>query len=219
MKLKMLLPEGAWETGFMSRTLMVYGSDTRPVDIFSEPTVNVKLKEKLITDLRAIASMWGQLKFEDETIERFREWIKAGEGPKPDHPRLISYCERRRSNVLKLCIVASVAEGNSMVIKPEHFDQALDWLIEAESNLPEIFKVMAAGADSNVIKDTWYYLFTLYQRNKQKPIPEPQLMSFLSERCDVMRIPTIVNTMEKMGLIRKEYGNGTMIVWIPVKPV
>lgn len=219
MKLKMLLPEGAWETGFMSRTVMVYGSDSRPVDIFDEPKVNVKLKLDLEKDLKSIAAMWGQMSFTVEAVAAFREWMKAGEGPKPDHPRLITYCDRRRTNVLKLCMVASAVESSNLIIDVRHFDQALDWLIEAEENLHEVFKSMAAGADSNIIKDTWHYIFMSYQRRGQKPMSEQQLITFLSDRCDAMRIPTIIMTMEKMGLLRKEYAKGsTIFQYVPVKP-
>ena len=75
------------------------------------------------------------------------DWARSGGQPAPDHPKLLSYNTRRLHHLLKLCMVAALACDSELIITVDHFVEALDWLVELETFMPDIFKSMRTGGD------------------------------------------------------------------------
>ena len=107
--LKAFLPEGAWDQGFLSRTLLVYTGERQVRSLFDIPASSNSLRSDLIHDLRVISEAFGQMGFSDEAKSKITDWHLAGGPPIPDHPRLQHYLTRRTAHVLKLSINAAVS--------------------------------------------------------------------------------------------------------------
>lgn len=212
-----VMPVGAWDQGFISRVIMVYSGKTQIRELFGEEVGNKDLQRKLQADLVHIGKLYGKMSFEEDAVTAISEWHKAEGPPVPDHPRLVHYCTRRTAHLLKLCMVASAAESDDLVIRLEHFTQALDWLIEAESYMPDIFKAMSNGGDSNVIKETWHYAYQLHMKEK-KPILENRLILFIQGRTPSHNVMRILEVMERGGLLRKEQISFGLSGFVPVPP-
>ena len=75
-------------------------------------------------------------------------------------------------------MVACASDGSGLVISLEHYQRALNWLIEAEGTMPDIFRSMTSGGDSRAMEEAWYFLYTSYMKEK-KPILETRLVFFL----------------------------------------
>ena len=199
------LPDGAWEQGFMSRVIMVNGVPGALADIFGNNEINELLNNNLMSDLQSIAGINGQFVFTKEAETAFLAWYKNGQRPKPTHPKLINYCGRRAANLLKLCMVASASMSSKRSIGLEHYQTALDWLVEVENEMPEVFKAFHAASVDTILKDIWH---TLYLRYVAKPVPIPEyvLITIIQSHQKVRahEIMSVVNLLVQSKYIKPE---------------
>ena len=90
-----------------------------------------------------------------------------------------------------------------MEVSLDNFQQAMDWLIELEILMPEIFKSMTAGGDSRAMEEVWYHIGMLYAKEK-KPIVESRIIAFLAERIPAQNIGRVMEVMIKTGIFIEE---------------
>lgn len=199
-----LLPEGAWEQGFMSRMLVVYSGELVHTDLFSEFDLDTSSRNDLISDLRDMYHAYGEMTVTDDTKLAINAWSKQGGPPIPDHPKLASYCARRAAHLLKLCMVASMASDSERIITLDHYVEALSWLTQLESFMPDVFKSMKAGGDGRAMEECWHFVYQIYMKDK-KPVPEHRIFHFLSERVPVHNIERILDTMERAQLLERKF--------------
>lgn len=198
-----LLPEGAWEQGFMSRMLIIYSEEQVYTDLFTELEFESQTYNNLVHDLQQINSLWGERTFTDEAKETIRAWAKSGGQPIPDHPKLIGYNARRAAHLLKLCTIASVASTDDPIIDIDHVAEALGWLVEAETFMPDIFKSMKVGADARAIEECYHFAMRVYMKD-QTPVLEHRLVHFLQERVPAQNVGKIIEIMERAKLLEKQ---------------
>lgn len=204
-----LMPEGAWDQGFISRTMLIYSGRGESVDLFSEIPLSNGLYDSLIHDLRQIGSAYGKFRFHEDAVEGFRQWMKQKEEPVPDHPKLTHYNSRRQAHLLKLCMIASASTSNDLIVTAENYVEALGWLLEAERNMPDIFRSMVSGGASKVMDETWHWAFERWKRDGgKKPIPEPLIYEFISQRAPVHEVSRIIEIMVKTGILTSKHVNG-----------
>lgn len=211
------LPMGAWEQGFMTRVIPVYSGENILVDFFQERPFQGGLKANLVKELKEIGSYYGPMKIEADAREALIAWHMAKGPPTPDHPKLLGYNTRRTAQLMKLCMISSAMEGPSRIISLDNYAEALDWLIEVEQFIPDIFRVMASGGDQEVVRETWHFAFTLYAKDK-KPISEQRIISFLMERTASHNVIRLLDLMERTGVFRSEILQGVGKAFIPAAP-
>jgi hypothetical protein len=201
--LRDLLPEGAWDQGFMSRTVMAYSGEADPQDLWTVNGGQDELFKDLTTDLKAISKLYGPMDYEDEALDALRKWHLAGGPPRPDHPRLLTYNGRRTALLIKLCMVMSVASSDSMIITREHYERALALMLETEIHMPEIFKSMRSGGDRSVMDEVWHYIYQYNVKKNNRPMPHQEVFSFVSERTPTHNIFRLVDAMCRNGLLEE----------------
>jgi hypothetical protein len=204
--LNSLLPEGAWEFGFMSRVINIYSGETEYTDIFAELDHDGVGWKALVNDLADIYNIWGEFIIADEVKEAINAWARQGFRPRPDHPKLTHYNTRRLAHLLKLCIIAGAASSSDRVITLEHYAEALDWLVEAESYMPDIFKALKVGGDARAIEECWHFAYQHFMKKKE-PIPEFLLVTFLGERVPAHSVDRILDVMVRAQLLTKKFTN------------
>lgn len=200
------LPEGAWEQGFMSRMICIYSGATAPGDIFKTNTYDKELEKSLTADLKIIGEIYGPVTFDKDAAEALIAWHMTsayGGEPIPDHPKLQYYNTRRTSHLLKLCMIASAARSNELFVSLEDYVEALEWLTTAEAFMPDIFKAMRRGGDSQVMDETWHFAYTEFMR-KQKPVPAGLIIAFLAERTPAHNIERILEVMCSSTILKEE---------------
>lgn len=165
------LPESAWEQGLMSRVMMIYQGATLRPELFSDNARDKSFFKQLLEDLKQISGVYGLISFSPEAKAAILAWYNAGSPPVPDHPRLAGYNNRRTSKLLKLCQVACLETQNERIVTLEHYQKALNWLLEAEEHMPEIFKSLYSGGQEKIIRDLWYFCYK-YVTKFKKPVPE-----------------------------------------------
>jgi len=204
-----LLPEGAWDQGFLSRVIMIYSGDRQLRNLWEENPESDKEKEvlrrHLTHDLKIIGNLYGEAKFTPEARKVINDWHMAGGPPAPEHPKLTNYNVRRTAHLLKLCLVSCVAVTNELVVSLDHVQTAMDWMIEAEHIMPDIFKALSTSSDLDVIKATWHFCYTLYLKKKHEPIPEYMLIQFLQEQVPTHRIEHFVKSLVGSKLLEEVF--------------
>lgn len=207
-----LLPEGAWDQGFLSRTILVYGVDRRLTSLFTASKIDRSLEKALMSDLETISELYGEMSFTPEAADFIDSWYLSGQQPVPSHPKLQHYNTRRTAHILKLCQVACANESNVLEITKEHVQRAMDWLFDAETAIPEIFKAMYSGGDAKVMEEAWHMLFQ-YKARTGKGAPRALLIEFLSRRVPSHNVERLIDLMEKANTIRQEAIKGEGMVF------
>lgn len=197
------IPEIAWDGGFLSRTLLVFSAETLQRDIFGAVPAQEQLYKKLLADLKDVFNHFGELKFTSEAIEAIESWNRAGCPPVPEHPKLLHYNIRRRVQLLKLCMIMSLARGDDLTITIEDYKRAMDALLELEVMLPDIFKAMTSGGDSRVMDECWYFV-SLAWAKENGPIHEGRIIAFLSEHLPAHTVVRVFELMVRVGILIEE---------------
>jgi hypothetical protein len=198
--LNALLPEGAWEFGFMSRVINIYSGESAYTDIFAELDMDNSAYKVLAADLKDIYGIFGEFKVTDEAKIAINRWGSTGGPPRPDHPKLTHYVTRRMAHLLKLCIIASAATDSERIITLDHYAEALDWMVEAETFMPDIFKALKVGGDARAIEECWHFAYQYFMKHKQ-PVPEHMIIMFLQERVPAHSIKPILDAMVRGQLL------------------
>lgn len=196
------LPDSVWELGFMSRVIMIYHGKQEKRSLFAARHTDKDAEAKLKSELNVIAKLHGEYIFTDEAASLLDAWWMADGPPAPDHPRFANYCTRRHAHVIKLMMVSAADRGNDLVLDERDFERALEWLLEAEMLMPEIFKAMAASGDGRVVEDLWHAMFKQYIRNGNKPFPQSVVFNHLRKRLPAYSIEKAVEGMVTSGLLK-----------------
>lgn len=196
-------PPQAWSQGFMARVIMVYSSDMIEPDLFSEETIDLALANELVRDLRTMGKLNGRMEFTDECKKTIVAWQKGGRQPAPDHPRLEHYNTRRMRHAIKLAMIAAIDRGNALVIEVDDFQTALNWMIEAEKQMPQVLLELVGRADGQVINELYFHLQGLWDSplHGRRPMPRSILVDFLRHRVAAWQVDQIIKTAVDAELI------------------
>jgi hypothetical protein len=139
-------PEQAYRMGFFSRTNLVHSRE----EVIAKPYDRVRanreeLLPKLISDLRALASLCGLYKTTSAFESAINEFA-ASNPNKLEHSRFTDYNTRRWLHLHKLSIICSASEGNSLSIDMPHFKRAKDILFRAEQSATSVFDNLVTSA-------------------------------------------------------------------------
>lgn len=217
--LSTLLPEGAWDQGFTSRTIFVFSEkENEQPDLFYEDEADIQfmkeIGEDLLADLKGMMALVGQAQWWPEAKAAIQKWANGGSQPVPEHGRLAHYNSRRLTHLLKLSLIASVARSNDMTVVPQDFDTALAWLLEAESFMPDIFRAMTTTPESRSMEDARYYIRQLWKK-MNGPVPEHYLIDFLKHRTAPQNIAKMIEIMTKAKMIQHQYDKSGNSLYTP----
>ena len=195
------LPENAWAEGFSSRLLLVFSQERLKIDPWALSSRDEILESQLRSDLIEVHNLWGQLSFEPEVAETFKNWYMQDCPPVPDHPKLEHYLPRRHIHFLKLCVIFSCARSNELIVRIEDYQQAMDLFLETEATMPDVFKSMKHGSDSNVIDETYNFVWQYYVKSSNKLMPEALIIRFIAERAPSYAVTKILDVMVSSNML------------------
>jgi hypothetical protein len=214
--LNAFMPEGAWDQGFISRTILIFSEAQPTISLFDAPANSSTLEADLKHDLLTMAELFGQIRWEPAAAEAIQAWVNAGQEPMPDHRRLLHYNSRRIAHLIKLSMIISLSHRNELVITVQDFDEALSMLMEAEHYMSGIFKAMSTGGDQ-AIEDTYQWLVHNF-KSTGKPMMELEIIQFMKDRMPVHAITKAFEIMERGQMIKLAKGGAvkSMNEWVPV---
>jgi hypothetical protein len=211
-----LMPPGAWDQGFISRVIMVFSGERIMKPLFGGRAKNPELFKVLSEDLKAIVEVYGRVTWEPKAIIAMENWARSGGPPVPDHPRLQHYTSRRNAHLLKLSMIASLSRSSDLSVSLDDFQTALNWLIEVEFYMPDIFKSMITGGDSASMDEVYHFVHVTYMK-EGKPLPEHRIVRFISERVPAHSVMRVFETMYKSNMLEVQtHDSQGRNLWKPV---
>ncbi len=141
----------------------------------------------------------GEFKVTEDYRTAVNHWRSLGEPPVPNHPKLIHYATRRRVHLYKLSMVAAVDRNDTLLLTRDDFNRAMGWLLEAEVNMPDIFKAGGGGADAKAMDEIYHFVLV---SDRGSGVPEHKVTNFARERVPIHSILRVIDVMERSGMIR-----------------
>lgn len=206
--LNSFLPEGAWDQGFTSRTILVYHGKTNKRIIFGDTgQVDEQLYRDLLFDLAKLKEISGPFVWDAEAVTAITAWHNEGEKPVPGHAKLRHYNARRVAHLIKLSMVSSLSRASNLRVTGENYVEAFQWLREVEDLMPEIFQTMGTSSDARAIDDL---IWVVKQKfiTTGRPVSEHILVNFLKDRVPSYAIGKIIEVMLKSRLIEAKLIGG-----------
>lgn len=195
-----LMPEGAWGQGFTSRIIFVFSDERAVGDDFASTTRG--LSKELEHDLKIINSVHGEFAVTEDYRNLVNLWRQAGELPAPAHPKLIHYNTRRRVHLYKLSMVAAIDRSNTLLLTRDDFNRAMNWLVNAEQFMSDIFQAGAAGGDSQAMDEIKHFVMT---EDRGKGISEHRIVNYARERVPAHSVMRVLEIMERAGMLHAAF--------------
>lgn len=191
------LPEAAWGQGFTSRTIMVFSDERLIGDDFA--LTSNSLSPDLIHDLKVISTTVGQFKVTEEYQKLALAWQEAGMQPAPTHPLLVYYNSRRKVNLYKLSMISAIDRSDVLLLTRDDFNRAMNWLVQAEIGMEEIFKGSVEDSDHKAMEELYHFVQI---SDKGKGVGETQLVNKARQLVRASYVMQVLDLMEKSGMIK-----------------
>jgi hypothetical protein len=205
------LPPIAWDQGFTSRTILVFSGDKVVVNPFAANRTSTDLAKDVAHDLKLVHGLFGEFSWKQDAMDAVWNWHSAGNPPRPMHIRLQKYNSRRLIHVLKLAMVSSVDRSNDMTVTLADYQRGLDWLLEAENVMTQIFRSGGVSGDAMAIQEARYYLVEKYKKTG-RPVSVQILAAFLSEKIPAAYVMRTIEMMEFAGHFKSSYDRGVKML-------
>jgi hypothetical protein len=221
-------PDSLWATGIGRRLIMIYSAESPVMSVFEEPGELKALRATLVSQFGTLSELYGLASWSDEAKELVRSFDmdaqlrltgQAGGGkeqwPIPKHTRLSSYNRSRTMFLIKLSIIRAVSARKELRITESDTQMALQWLLEAEGLMPDIFREMRGRNDYEIMEECHRFVMLSFTKNKRKPVPEGLIVGFLGQRLPSEKVERVLGVMERSNMIVRVAGTNA---WEP-KPI
>jgi hypothetical protein len=199
-----LMPEGAWDQGFISRTILVFSAENTIRPLFEAQTDDRGgLWRDLLHDLKILASdhVYGPVSWALPAANALKEWHLTGGNPRPSHLKFLHYTTRRTAHLSKICLnLAASRDDFRYCVELEDYQRGLGMLMEAEQYMADIFKSGGAGGDSQAIDQVWHMCYERLMK-QQKLTPERMIVATLSRLVPAHSVMRVLEMMLRGGII------------------
>lgn len=195
-------PQEAWGMGFSARILMIWSGQKIKVPLFSKGKEK-PLNPALLGELKQMLPLFGEFTWTEEARKAIMAADAVDFPPIPAHSRLQHYNTRRVMSVIKLSMIAAVSRTRKLVVELQDFQRALNWLLEIEALMPDIFRAMVGKSDQEVLLELHRYAWRLFVENKQTPIHESRLFSFLTSRVPSDKVKQLLDIAERSRMLSR----------------
>lgn len=199
------------EGGFVSRTIFLYGSEKRQLIAFpktKQPKDHEAKEARLIADLNAISSLKGEYRLHVKMIELGEEWYREHDRKvkSPGYVESSGFKDRKQAHILKLCMVIAASLGESLVILPEHWLEAVERINLAEQDFPLAFSSID---DRTELRP--YNEFLKVMR-KEKKVERQSLYARYTNRFMLREMKGAIEAMREAGLISLDVESTRMMI-------
>lgn len=204
--MNVLFPPSRIMGGFASRITYIASKDTKGREIQWEPKERSEQTEaKLLADLNRIFCLSGQFTVTREFADAFVAFFRDCDAHRKslEDERLQAFLARRHTNMLKLSMVCSVSESDSLVLEKRHWDTALSFLPEMDSSLE---LVMDSAADPNTQMGVNQLVLNFVKRGRR--VTPLSILKFLTMRGTERSIVlSTITQLTASGFLRVDSGS------------
>lgn len=192
--LRMSIPVDAVGGGFTSRIIFVYQDATDRE--FAHPekgSEEAEMEKNLLHDLSLIRRLRGEFKFTPEAKDMYTKWYRGYRQAQMDGKTVTV---RKKDLILKIGMVMSAAEGDTLLITEENLSKATRVLDENEKFLPEAMRILSStpiGVEANKV--------ATIIRKHPKGIMHDELMRATMYSLDKTKLTEIIGTLASAKVI------------------
>jgi hypothetical protein len=202
------VPERAIGDGLTSRILFVYADEKpKPVPLPTLTNRQRELFDQMIQTLQHFQTLRGEFHLDDDAMKFYCDVYKQHwETPMYDDPLLSGYTSRWSTHLLKLAMILSICESDSLMIALRHVQAAVRLLEGIEPQLQTVMSLISStdkGASINFVR-------SLVRRSKG-PICHADLARAANHRMDAYELEGILQTLLRSGEIVGSHNNGKVI--------
>jgi len=134
------IPSSAIGGGFTRRVNFVVANDR--AKLLPWPTVSntSNVRDNLLDDLKEISTLYGQFRFDVESMVLFEECYRASDPTEYDDEATTAYKTSLWAQVTKLAMCISASRGDSLIITKNDFKKAYDAVKVVAGNVPRVFR-------------------------------------------------------------------------------
>jgi len=206
-QLRAALPEDAVGSGFTSRVVFVY--EEKKGKTVLKPSLSneqIRLGELLAQDLAEIRNIVGEFIPTAEYEERYYSWYAESESKQVFlDPRLDYYVQRRPTHLFKLSMLCSASRGSSKILELEDLERAIDYLHEAEADMPQVF----SGVGANPLAAVQSRLGGLVKQMGTVPIST--IAQMLADDASATQLMEAIQSLQQQGKVRYDIVNQRLI--------
>lgn len=203
--LKTSLPIDAIGGGFTSRVIFVVCSERgKKIPRGTRPNEALILEKKLIHDLEIIATLSGEFQWSDDAGAFYDDWYLKYEVSQSDW-WLVGYLERKPIHIIKIAMMLSIAESDSLIIELHHLKSAIQLLGQTELDMPSAFGGIGRSPTSQDIYKSIQVL------KEQGSLPHSKLVEMLWPHVEVNKISEIIETLKQTRRIKVDIQNNEAI--------
>jgi len=192
------------EGGFVSRTLWVYADERRLSNPWPEENAEQrKLKEWLINDLTHISALQGEFSASHEAKEFYKAWYQdPTRFPQSSEQRLGGYYERKSVHVIKLAMLLSLAENDSLCLEKRDIEAALSLLADIEPDMHRAF----IGVGKNIHSTDTERIYRQILESHDKGLSYGRILAANYHANNQTEIDSMLRSLQSMGKIHLQQG-------------
>lgn len=191
-------PEKAISHGFTARTIFVYEETTRFANPFPDEADSALVKA-LVHDLQHISKLEGEFSWHPEAKERYEEIYGEIRESQPKDHRIEGYHWRKRTHILKLAMLLTIAEQDGLVIEPRAIETAQNILHITEENMAKTFSAVGKYEFASDAERILSYI------TEKQGVTFSDIVQRNISVGDARELSNIVNTLAASGAV--EYGS------------
>lgn len=217
------MPESIVGHGFTSRTIVVYEERERHTNSRPEPNESA-LGKALVDDLRHIATIRGEFKWGGPPVEPDKRGRPRVESQKvyddyyeslyhnvPLDHRLEGFHWRKKTHVLKIAMLLSLAERDDLTIQAADINTAVQLLHDLEPSMARAFSAVGKYDHASTLERIGNQI----RAGGGMPISDLYARNYFSG--DDLQLERLIATLEKMGTVVsvwEKQPNGKMERWL-----
>jgi hypothetical protein len=155
----------------------------------------------LIADLKSLFATNGYMKWSVRAQKLYDIWwVEHGGLPIPKHKRLaMGYNGRRELHMLKLAMIMSLAESNSLIVEERHVALAIQLLLDAEAQMQHIFNEMSSTGSMVALED----IIDVVRNNtaQDKDTDEGHIIQLLMQRFPSTQVHSMIENLLAAGAL------------------
>jgi len=196
----------ASDGGLLARTILVSESKRRHKNSLMYPQPHKENRVDLVTRLHKIAAMKGEFKLTDEARKFFHEWYNEFE---PHNAEISSTGVKGRLyfHAIKLSMIISASEGNSMEVTKHHAEEAITKCIGLLKNYQMLAGTTQGAALENVGRD----LLQILHSAPKHQLSRTRILWYLWSYGQVA-INEIIETFTNAGIVTTKVSDGDYFI-------
>jgi hypothetical protein len=121
-------------------------------------------------------------------------------------------------HAIKLSMIASADRGGDMCITALDFQQALEWMMEAEDLMPQVFLHMAGKSDNQTMAELYHYAQSMFESPLMRGqlIRKGLLVNFLSRKVPAYSVDKVLDVAVGSGYLGQVMTSTGEIMYKPL---